>query len=228
MLDKKHRLGIIGSSGGSALAAADLCLRNAGINIEWIVISDRECKLNEWAQSQSHSSHRLIYSDVNEFSKNALNIFESNGCSQALLFYTRKVAAPLIKEMDIYNIHPALLPAFVGLNAIEQAANKGVKIFGATLHLVDEGLDTGPIMAQVAEAWPQDRSLEHVHHLSFYQKVWLTLVWVERCIFGFSSVIHNSYSFSGLSLCSTGLVHDNLLESFSRWIHAEEMIWNRT
>jgi phosphoribosylglycinamide formyltransferase-1 len=50
----------------------------------------------------------------------------------------------------ILNVHPSLLPAFPGLNAQRQACEHGVKISGATVHLVDEGLDSGPIVAQEA------------------------------------------------------------------------------
>ena len=50
----------------------------------------------------------------------------------------------------IVNIHPALLPAFPGTDAQRQAFEHGVKVSGATVHLVDEGLDSGPIVAQEA------------------------------------------------------------------------------
>ena len=50
----------------------------------------------------------------------------------------------------VINVHPALLPAFRGLHAIEQALAYGVKVFGVTVHFVDEGVDTGPVIAQRA------------------------------------------------------------------------------
>jgi phosphoribosylglycinamide formyltransferase 1 len=50
----------------------------------------------------------------------------------------------------VINVHPALLPAFPGLRAIEQALAYGVKVFGVTVHFVDEGVDTGPVIAQRA------------------------------------------------------------------------------
>ncbi len=50
----------------------------------------------------------------------------------------------------VINVHPALLPAFPGLHAIEQALAYGVKVFGVTVHFVDEGVDTGPVIAQRA------------------------------------------------------------------------------
>jgi phosphoribosylglycinamide formyltransferase-1 len=50
----------------------------------------------------------------------------------------------------VVNIHPSLLPAFPGVDAQEQALKYGVKVAGCTVHLVDEGTDTGPIVAQRA------------------------------------------------------------------------------
>jgi phosphoribosylglycinamide formyltransferase 1 len=50
----------------------------------------------------------------------------------------------------VINVHPALLPAFPGVRAIEQALDYGVKVFGVTVHFVDEGVDTGPVIAQRA------------------------------------------------------------------------------
>jgi phosphoribosylglycinamide formyltransferase-1 len=54
----------------------------------------------------------------------------------------------------VVNVHPALLPAFPGIRAIEQALDYGVKVFGVTVHFVDEGVDTGPIIAQRALPLP--------------------------------------------------------------------------
>jgi phosphoribosylglycinamide formyltransferase-1 len=54
----------------------------------------------------------------------------------------------------VINVHPALLPAFPGIRAIEQALDYGVKVFGVTVHFVDEGVDTGPIILQRAVELP--------------------------------------------------------------------------
>ena len=50
----------------------------------------------------------------------------------------------------VINVHPALLPAFPGLHVIEAALAHGVKVMGVTVHYVDEGVDTGPIISQAA------------------------------------------------------------------------------
>jgi phosphoribosylglycinamide formyltransferase 1 len=63
----------------------------------------------------------------------------------------------------ILNVHPALLPAFPGIRAIEQAIDHGVKVFGVTVHLVDEGVDTGPIVFQRAVELPDARTAAEVH-----------------------------------------------------------------
>jgi phosphoribosylglycinamide formyltransferase-1 len=54
----------------------------------------------------------------------------------------------------VINVHPTLLPAFPGIGSIEQAVDYGVKVFGVTVHFVDEGVDTGPIIAQRAVELP--------------------------------------------------------------------------
>ena len=64
--------------------------------------------------------------------------------------YTRILPPTFVQAYrgNILNIHPSLLPAFTGLQAQKQALLKGVKYTGCTVHFVDEGMDTGPIIAQ--------------------------------------------------------------------------------
>lgn len=66
--------------------------------------------------------------------------------------FMRILSAEFLREYAgrVLNIHPALLPSFPGLHAQRQALQYGVKISGCTVHLVDEGVDTGPILLQRA------------------------------------------------------------------------------
>jgi phosphoribosylglycinamide formyltransferase 1 len=66
-------------------------------------------------------------------------------------------------EDRIVNVHPALLPAFPGIRAIEQALAYGVRVFGVTVHLVDDGVDTGPVILQQAIDLPDVTDPEEVH-----------------------------------------------------------------
>ena len=62
----------------------------------------------------------------------------------------------------VINVHPSLLPAFPGLRAIEQALAYGVKVFGVTVHFVDEGVDSGPVILQRAVELPGARDPDEV------------------------------------------------------------------
>lgn len=66
--------------------------------------------------------------------------------------FMRIVSPEFVRQyrMRIMNIHPALLPAFPGLHAQKQALDYGVKVSGCTVHFVDEGIDSGPVILQKA------------------------------------------------------------------------------
>ncbi len=76
--------------------------------------------------------------------------------------FMRLLSAAFIREFPnrILNIHPSLLPAFPGLDAQHQALQHGVKITGCTVHFVDEDLDAGPIILQVAVPVRDDDTVE--------------------------------------------------------------------
>ena len=63
----------------------------------------------------------------------------------------------------VINVHPALLPAFPGLDAIGQAVRHGVRVYGVTVHFVDEGVDSGPIILQRALELPDATDAGEVH-----------------------------------------------------------------
>ena len=89
--------------------------------------------------------------------------------------YMRIVGSVLLKAFrgKMINIHPSLLPSFPGLHGQKQALDHGVKVSGATVHFVDEGCDTGPIIVQAAvpvlehdsEESLSERILEEEHRL---------------------------------------------------------------
>lgn len=70
----------------------------------------------------------------------------------ALAGYMRLVGRTLLEVFPnrVVNIHPALLPSFAGLHAQRQAVEYGVRFSGCTVHIVDQGMDTGPILMQAA------------------------------------------------------------------------------
>jgi phosphoribosylglycinamide formyltransferase-1 len=69
----------------------------------------------------------------------------------------------------IVNVHPALLPSFPGLGAIAQALEHGVKVAGVTVHFVDEGVDSGPIILQEAFELPYHRDIPGIEQ--YFQEV---------------------------------------------------------
>ncbi|MCP5119274.1 MAG: phosphoribosylglycinamide formyltransferase, partial [bacterium] len=76
--------------------------------------------------------------------------------------FMRILSAKFVREFKnrILNIHPSLLPAFPGLDAQHQALDHGVKMSGCTVHFVDEGLDSGPIVVQSAVEVENDDTAE--------------------------------------------------------------------
>jgi phosphoribosylglycinamide formyltransferase-1 len=79
--------------------------------------------------------------------------------------YMQLLGADFLRRFPdrVINVHPALLPAFPGLNAIDQALAHGVKVFGVTVHFVDDGVDSGPIILQRALELPDAADADAVH-----------------------------------------------------------------
>lgn len=76
--------------------------------------------------------------------------------------YMQLLSPPFVARFRgrIVNVHPALLPSFPGLDAIGQALDHGVRITGVTVHFVDEGVDSGPVILQRPVPVPPDRDRE--------------------------------------------------------------------
>lgn len=91
------------------------------------------------------------------YDQNIVTILHEHGVTPqsglvCLAGFTRIISPEFVRQyrMRIMNIHPALLPAFPGLHAQKQALDYGVKVSGCTVHFVDEGMDSGPVILQKA------------------------------------------------------------------------------
>jgi len=90
-----------------------------------------------------------------EHDRAMLGVLRDHGVDLVCLAgYMRLLSAPFLSALPhrVVNIHPSLLPAFPGMDAQRQAWEHGVKVSGATVHLVEEALDAGPIVMQEAVA----------------------------------------------------------------------------
>ncbi|HJJ60660.1 MAG TPA: phosphoribosylglycinamide formyltransferase, partial [Methanocorpusculum sp.] len=93
------------------------------------------------------------YPDKASFEADLLESMKKTGADLFVCAGYMRIIGPEIARTfagKMLNIHPALLPAFPGLHAQKQALDYGVKIAGCTVHFVDEGLDSGPIIIQKA------------------------------------------------------------------------------
>lgn len=77
--------------------------------------------------------------------------------------FMRLLGPDAVRRWPMLNVHPSLLPAFPGPRAVEQAMAHGVKVTGATVHFVDEGVDSGPIVAQAPVTVAADDTVESLH-----------------------------------------------------------------
>jgi len=97
------------------------------------------------------------------FDSQVADLLHQNGVDLVCLAgYMRLLSGKFVSQFPqrILNIHPSLLPAFPGLDAQYQALTHGVKVTGCSVHLVDENLDSGPILMQAAVAVLDTDSLE--------------------------------------------------------------------
>jgi phosphoribosylglycinamide formyltransferase-1 len=88
-----------------------------------------------------------------EFDAEVVEVLRAHGVELVCLAGFMRLLSPVFVRAfpgRILNVHPALLPAFPGTDAQRQAWEHGAKVSGATVHIVDEGLDSGPIVAQEA------------------------------------------------------------------------------
>lgn len=101
-----------------------------------------------------------------DFCSSVAEVIESSGAKGVVLAGFMRILTPAFIERfpdRILNIHPSLLPAFPGVRAVENALAHGVKTTGVTVHLVDERVDHGPIVAQVPVPVLDGDTVETLH-----------------------------------------------------------------
>ena len=110
------------------------------------------------------------YPGREEYEKDIIKTLEPYRVELIALAGFMRILTPLFVrhyKNKIVNIHPALLPSFPGMHAAKQALDYGVKYTGCTVHFVDEGVDTGPIILQsvveVLDGDTEDTLLERIH-----------------------------------------------------------------
>jgi len=145
-------IGVLISGRGSNLQA----LIDAGLNIA-VVISDKGDALGlERAKKHKIDTVHIDpkkFKDKNTYELEIVKVLQKHQVGLVCLAGYMRIVGPVLLEHyqgKMINIHPALLPSFPGLHAQRQAVEHGVKVSGVTVHFVDEGCDTGPIILQSA------------------------------------------------------------------------------
>jgi phosphoribosylglycinamide formyltransferase-1 len=152
------KLGVLASGRGSNFQSIIDEIEAGSLNasISLLITDNPDAYAIERAKKQSI---KYLYLNPHDFkSKNdfytriAKELVKRDVDLVILAGFMRIVGKPLIEAFPnrIMNIHPALLPAFPGLHSQKQAVDYGVRVSGCTVHFVDEGMDTGPIIIQAA------------------------------------------------------------------------------
>jgi len=156
-------ISFLASGQGSNFLAAAKKIQSGYIKAKiGILISDNDAPALRKAESigvKSFWVNPKDYGSKADFEDKMIAMFKD--CETDLIVaagYMRILSPNFVRTFEnrIINIHPSLLPAFPGKDAIKQAIEYGVKITGCTTHFIDEGTDTGPIIMQAAVPVPPD------------------------------------------------------------------------
>jgi len=160
------RIVVFASGSGSnfqALVDAAACGQRLKADIALLVCDKPNARVIERAKQagvQTAIFEPKKYTSREDYEQDVLRLLHKQRIDWVVLAgYMRLVTPVLLRAYEgrMVNIHPSLLPAFPGMHAVRQALDYGVKVTGVTVHLVDEGMDTGPILAQqVVAILPND------------------------------------------------------------------------
>ena len=161
-------LGILLSGRGSNFEAIYKAIQQKKLdaNLACVISNKADAKGLETAKSYSLPTYAFTQKDFDSkeaFEYSIITTLKKHACDLIILAgYMTLVGKPLLNAYPnrILNIHPSLLPAFKGLHAQKQALDYGVKIAGCTVHLVNEEVDSGKILAQSSVEVLEDDSEE--------------------------------------------------------------------
>jgi phosphoribosylglycinamide formyltransferase 1 len=162
-------VGVLASGEGTNLQALLDTVHGREVRVVAVASDQPSARALERAQAAGVPTRVFLRSDYGERAARDGAIadwLEAEGAELVVLAgYMAILDAGFIARFPdrILNVHPSLLPAFPGVRAIEQALDYGAKVFGVTVHLVDEGVDTGPIVLQRALEAPDVHDPGDVH-----------------------------------------------------------------
>jgi phosphoribosylglycinamide formyltransferase-1 len=161
------RLGILISGRGSNFMAIADAIAHSRLDAEIAIVISNRLEAPGIAAAQERGLRAIAIAskglDREAYDRQLIDeLRASNVDLVCLAGYMRILSGHFIREFHqrILNIHPSLLPAFPGLDAQYQALDHGVKFSGCTVHFVEEGLDSGPIVSQAAVPVLADDSVE--------------------------------------------------------------------
>lgn len=136
------------------------------------VVSDRDCGAIEIAAQFNIPYTVYKTSDNLEFSDFLLNEYRDKEPDLFVAFYTRLFCGEFLhfSERKLVNVHTSILPACPGMRGFENTIKSNSKFIGATIHLVDEGIDTGSPIIQAAAPYNPNKTLEDNRHTVFVQQ----------------------------------------------------------
>ena len=173
-MNRKVKIAVFASGSGSNFAAIEQACSAGELNAEIVlmVTNKPEAFVVERADKVSIPVAAIRpkeFETKDAYEEAILHGLRESGAEWLVLAgYMRLVGPVLLTAYPsrIVNIHPSLLPSFPGKDAIGQAVAHGVKVTGVTVHLVDEGMDTGQILAQCAVdvvIGDEDKTAEAIH-----------------------------------------------------------------